>query len=241
MNVAIIPARGGSKRIPRKNVRPFGGKPMIGHSINAALESGCFDHVVVSTDDSNIAEVSRALGADVPFLRPAALSDDHTSTRPVVNHAIEQVSQLYGRPEFVCCIYATAPFLSHRDLSAALSVLRAEPWDFVFSATSYAFPIQRALKVTSSGAVEPFFPEAVATRSQDLTEAYHDAAQFYWGRTSAYLGNLPMFGDRSSAFVLPRYRVQDIDTSEDWRRAELMFRALEQGIGAGSGLDRIGL
>lgn len=241
MNVAIIPARGGSKRIPGKNIRLFGGKPMIAHSISVAFESRCFDHVVVSTDDPHIAEVAHQWGAEVPFVRPQELSDDYTSTRPVVNHAIEQISRLYGSPLFVCCIYATAPFIIPSDLSDALVSLKDKDWNFVFSATSYAFPIQRALKATASGAVEPFFPEAMGSRSQDLIEAYHDAGQFYWGRASAYLANLPMFERRSSPFILPRHRVQDIDTMEDWRRAELMFYALQKVTEARSDLDSSGL
>ncbi|WP_300339328.1 pseudaminic acid cytidylyltransferase [Accumulibacter sp.] len=234
MNVAIIPARGGSKRIPRKNLKLFGGKPMLVHSIEAALKSGCFEKVVVSTDDPEIAVVARKWGADVPFDRPLELSDDHTPTRAVINHAIAEIAMLYGLPEFVCCIYATAPFLRYGDLIGSLITLRAQNVDFVFSVTTFASPIQRALRISASGAVVPFYPEFMGSRSQDLEEAYHDAGQFYWGRPSAFLSNASMFGGTGLPFVLPRWRVQDIDTIEDWQRAELMFDVLTREAAPGA-------
>jgi N-acylneuraminate cytidylyltransferase len=226
MRLAVIPARGGSKRIPRKNVKSFCGKPIIAWSIEAALRSGCFDRVIVSTDDPEIAEVARACGAGVPFMRPAELSDDHTGTVPVVRHAIEWFQRQGAASEKVCCIYATAPFVRSEDLRQGLSVLEQTGCDYAFPVTSYAFPIQRALRLTPGGRVEMFHPEHFHTRSQDLEEAYHDAGQFYWGLLTAWMAQLPIFSANSTPLILPRHHVQDIDTPEDWERAEWLFKAM---------------
>lgn len=226
MNIAVIPARGGSKRIPRKNIRPFGGQPMIAHSIAAAIASRCFDHVVVSTDDEEIADVARQHGAAAPFLRARDLADDHTGTGPVVADCIRQIQTTLGMPELVCCLYATAPFVQPVDLRRGLDTIRHEGCDFALSVTRYAFPIQRAIRITPQGRIEMFQPEHFDTRSQDLEEAWHDAGQFYWGRSQAWLEGTPVFSPRSAPVELPRYRVQDIDTLDDWRRAELMWAAM---------------
>jgi N-acylneuraminate cytidylyltransferase len=226
VKIAVIPARGGSKRIPHKNVRPFCGKPMIAWPIAAARESGCFDHIVVSTDDEEIARIALSHGAEVPFVRPAELSDDYTATRPVVIHAIREAEKLWGHAEFICCIYATSPFMTSTDIRNGLDVLVKSDADFAFAVTTFPYPIQRALKRTAANRVAMFHPEHRLTRSQDLEEAYHDAGQFYWGRTRAFLEDRPTFSDAAIPIVLPRSRVQDIDTLEDWRRAELMFEAL---------------
>ena len=227
MKLAIIPARGGSKRIPRKNIKPFCGKPMIAWSIEAALQSGCFDQVVVSTDDAEIAEVARQHGAQVPFMRPAELSDDHTGTTAVIAHAIHWFAAQGWTPAQVCCLYATAPFVSADDLRQGLVVLTETGSDYAFSVTSYAFPIQRAIRITTAGRVEMFNAEHFNTRSQDLEEAYHDAGQFYWGRAQAWLNGQMIFSPAAAPVMLPRHRVQDIDTPEDWTRAEWMFKALQ--------------
>lgn len=227
MRIAVIPARGGSKRIPRKNIRPFCGRPMIEWSIRAARESGCFDRVIVSTDDAEIADVARACGAEVPFLRPAPLADDHAPTGPVIAHAIAETEREAAVSVLqACCIYATAPFVVSGDLRAGLLMLERAQADFAFSVTSYAYPIQRALRLTDGGQVAMFQPEHFFTRSQDLEEAWHDAGQFYWGTARAWASGQPIFGARSVPLRLPRHRVQDIDTAEDWERAEWMFRAL---------------
>lgn len=227
MKLAIIPARGGSKRIPRKNIKPFCGKPMIAWSIEAALESGCFDRVVVSTDDAEIAEVARQQGAEVPFMRPAEFSDDHTGTIPVIRHAIETMNSQGRLVEQACCLYATAPFIRAEDLRQGLDILQGGDVDYALSMTSYAFPIQRALRLTREGRVEMFNPEHFTTRSQDLEEAYHDAGQFYWGRADAWLQGKMIFSPTSLPVMLPRHRVQDIDTPEDWVRAEWLFKAMQ--------------
>lgn len=227
MRLAVIPARGGSKRIPRKNIKLFCGKPMIAWSIEAALASGCFDAVIVSTDDTEIATVAKAFGAQVPFIRPAELSDDHTGTIPVIRHAVQWFIDAGERPEQVCCLYATAPFVTAKAIQAGLRTLEEDGSDYAFSVTSYAFPIQRAIRLTQGGRVEMFQPEQFNTRSQDLEEAYHDAGQFYWGRASAWLEGRAIFSHGSSPILLPRHRVQDIDTAEDWLRAEWMFKAMQ--------------
>ncbi len=229
MNLAIIPARGGSKRIPRKNIRNFCGKPMIVHSIEAARESGCFQHIVISTDDAEIAHIAVEHGAEVPFTRPAELSDDHTGTRPVIQHAIKEAERNFGPFDYVCSIYATAPFLRASDLQKGLTQIRSQKADFAVSVASFPYPIQRALRFTGEGHIRMFHPENAQVRSQKLEEAYHDAGQFYWGRTTAFMDGSSIFADPHAValpIVLPRFRVQDIDTEEDWRRAELMFRAL---------------
>ena len=231
MKIAVIPARGGSKRIPRKNIKPFCGKPMIAWSIEAALQSGCFDEVIVSTDDAEIADVARQWGAGVPFMRPAALADDHAGTIPVIRHAIEWFQQGGKRPSQVCCIYATAPFVQVDDLRRGLDLLLANDCSYAFSVTSYPFPIQRAIRITAQGRVEMFHPEHFNNRSQDLEEAWHDAGQFYWGRAQAWLENPMVFSLLSIPIRLPRHRVQDIDTPEDWLRAEWMFKAMQSQAG----------
>lgn len=231
MNIAIIPARGGSKRIPRKNIKEFCGKPMIAWSIEAALQSGCFEQVVVTTDDAEIAEVARQCGAQVPFARPAELSDDHTGTTAVIAHAIDWFAARGQTPAQVCCLYATAPFVLADDLRRGLAVLTEAGSDYAFSVTSYASPIQRAIRITPAGRVEMFNPEHFNTRSQDLEDAYHDAGQFYWGKASAWLENKMIFSPASVPVLLPRHRVQDIDTHEDWMRAEWLFRAINQTKG----------
>ena len=227
MKLAVIPARGGSKRIPRKNIKLFCGKPIIAWSIEAAQQSGCFDQIVVSTDDAEIAEVARQCGAQVPFMRPADLSDDQTGTTAVVAHAIGRLEVQGQQPEQVCCLYATAPFVSSDDLRRGLAVLTKTGSDYAFSVTSYPFPIQRAIRINEASRVEMFNPEYFNTRSQDLEEVYHDAGQFYWGRADAWSQGRMIFSQAATPVLLPRHRVQDIDTPEDWIRAEWMFKALQ--------------
>ncbi len=227
MNVAIIPARGGSKRIPRKNIKLFHGKPMIAYSIEAAKQSGCFDKIIVSTDDQEIAEVALQYGAEVPFVRPANISDDYATTMDVMQHAIMWCKDQQWALDKVCCIYATAPFIFPSDLSAGLEAVSASNVEYAFSATSFAFPIQRAISLSKNGAVEMFQPEHLNTRSQDLEEAYHDAGQFYWGKVSAFIAGAPFFSHFSKAILLPRKRVQDVDTQEDWELAEALYAVMK--------------
>jgi pseudaminic acid cytidylyltransferase len=226
MIIAVIPARGGSKRIPRKNIRPFAGKPIISYSIAAARACRLFDRIVVSTDDAEIAAVARECGAETPFMRPAELADDRTGTNAVVAHALTWFAERGYEIELVCCIYPTAPLLRADDLRRGYQVLLDTGKSFAFSATSYPFSIQRALRAVPGGGVEPFFPQWIERRSQDLEPAYHDAGQFYWGRPEAFRAGLAMFAAHSVAVILPRCRVRDIDTLEDWQCAELMHAAL---------------
>lgn len=225
MRLCVIPARGGSKRIPRKNVRSFAGRPMLSWSVEAALSSGLFERVMVSTDDEEMAAVARQAGAEVPFLRPRALADDMTGTQAVTRQAIVWHRQQGLDVQWACCLYATAPFVRAEDLCAAYEKLRASQKSFVFSVTSYAFPIQRALRLTAAGEIEAFYPEHRQTRSQDLEPAWHDAGQFYWGRAQAFIDEEALFSHASLPLILPRHQVQDIDSEEDWLRAELMFAA----------------
>lgn len=225
MKLAVIPARGGSKRIPRKNIKQFCGKPIIVWSIEAARSSGCFDEILVSTDDEEIAHLAKTNGAEVPFLRPPELCDDYTGVIPVVDHAIRWQQRHDKLPTEVCCILATAPFLLAEDIQRGLNSLLLNGADYAFSVTKYAFPIQRAVRINPFNRVEMFNPEHYHHRSQDLEEAYHDAAQFYWGRTAAWLTAIPVFSTNAVPVILPSYRVQDIDDPEDWIRAELVFNS----------------
>jgi N-acylneuraminate cytidylyltransferase len=225
-HVAIIPARGASKRIPRKNLKPFDGVPMIAHSIRTALASGLFEQVVVSTDDEEVAAVAREYGAQVPFLRPAALADDFTGTAAVIVHALQQLPAF----EYACCIYATAPLLQARYLRQGLELLEQHRHrSFAFSVCNFGFPVQRALTVDGQGALSALYPEFRNTRSQDLPEAFQDAGQFYWGRSEAWLRGDVLYSPASLPVILPRHLVQDIDTAEDWQRAEYLYAALKAG------------
>lgn len=229
MNLCVIPARGGSKRIPRKNIRDFCGKPMVVRSIEAAQASGCFDQIIVSTDDVEIAELARNSGAEVPFIRPAELADDFAGTTPVVAHAVKWYQNQGHQPNAVCCLYATAPFVLPADLRNGLALLdQSKPERFVFTATAYASPIERALRINrQSGEAEMISPEHFSTRSQDLETSYHDAGQFYWGRAESWLKSSNIFTG-SILLVLPTWRVQDIDDEEDWLRAELLFKVRDR-------------
>lgn len=228
MNICVIPARGGSKRILRKNIKEFNGKPIIAYSIEAALKSNCFDQVIVSTDDVEIVEVAKKYGAQVPFIRPTELSNDYAGTIPVIKHAIEWLEENNNTIESVCCLYATAPFIQPQTISRSFQQLQESKTDYCFSATSFTFPIQRALRITQDDKVDMFYPEYFNVRSQDLEEAYHDAGQFYWGKAQAFKDELPIFSEAASLFILPRYLVQDIDTTEDWIMAEAMHRVLQE-------------
>lgn len=227
MRIAVIPARGGSKRIPRKNIKLFHGKPMLAYSIEAAKASGCFDKIIVSTDDIEIADIARQYGADVPFIRPTEIADDHATTMDVIQHAIGWCESQNMSVDLLCCIYATAPFISAIDLSKGLALVAAGDIDYAFSATSFAFPIQRAISLNDNGSVQMLQPEHVNTRSQDLQEAFHDAGQFYWGQVSAFKAGRAFFSLSSKAILIPRKRVQDVDTLEDWEFAEALYAVMK--------------
>jgi pseudaminic acid cytidylyltransferase len=228
VKIAVIPARGGSKRIPRKNIKLFCGKPMIAWSIEAAKSSGLFEHVIVSTDDAEIAEVAKQWGAEVPFKRPEELSNDYAGTTSVIAHATQWALDQGIDLEAVCCIYATAPFVQKDDLKQGWDALNSGDWDYAFTVTDFTAPIFRSFKQTAEGGIEMFFPEHFSTRSQDLPIALHDAGQFYWGRPTAWLDGKRIFDWRSKPVMIPRWRVQDIDTVDDWERAEILASIILQ-------------
>jgi len=227
MKIAVIPARGGSKRIPRKNIKDFCGKPMIAWSIEAAKASGLFDRIVVTTDDDEIADVAKQWGAEVPFVRPAELANDYAGTTEVIAHATQWALNEGLEITAVCCIYATAPFVQVADLKRGLDALESGDWAYAFTATDFAAPIFRSFKQAANGGVEMFFPEHFSTRSQDLPAALHDAGQFYWGRPAAWIEEKKIFERYSAPIIIPHWRVQDIDNLEDWKRAEFIFNQLE--------------
>jgi pseudaminic acid cytidylyltransferase len=226
MNVAVIPARGGSKRIPRKNIKEFCGKPMIEWPIEVAKQSKLFDRIIVSTDDEEIAVVAKSCCAEVPFMRPVKLSNDYAGTTEVIAHAVSWMYEQDWKPEAVCCIYATSVFLTKDDLLKGFDALNTGKWQYSFSATDFEYPIFRSFKAHPDGGVEMFFPEHFESRSQDLPEAFHDAAQFYWGKPEAWLKELELFDKHSYPVKIPHWRVQDIDTGDDWKRAVILFKLI---------------
>lgn len=224
--VAIIPARGGSQRIPRKNIRLLNGKPLIAYSIEAAQASQLFERIIVSTDDEEIAEVARYYGAETPFFRPDELSDGITGTTPVMQHALRFLIEQNQTPSEACLIYATCPLLQASDIQNGFQAL--EGASFCFSATTFDFPIQRALCLNSNGKLAELFPEHINKRSQDLVEAIHDAGQFYWATTKDWLEDGHIFGEKSKPIMLPRHRIQDLDTEEDWLRLTQLMTLYSQ-------------
>jgi len=232
VNIAIIPARGGSKRIPRKNIREFRGKPMLAWAIGIALESRLFEQVIVSTDDEYIAQIARASGAVTPFIRPADLADDLTPTVPVIAHALEACQAMGWDIEYACCIYPCVPFLKGSDLIDAFMLIQETDAPFAYPVTDYPHPIQRAMRRLPSGHIQLFNPEHELTRTQDLERSYHDTGQFYWGKVSAWKEQMKMH-TAGVSLVIPNWRVVDIDNPDDWKRAELLhevFSRLERTI-----------
>lgn len=226
LNLCVIPARGGSKRIPRKNIKDFCGKPIIAYSIEAAINSGLFSDIIVSTDDTEIADVSTKYGASVPFFRDKSLADDFTGTTPVVANAIKEMQKLGKNYDYICCIYATAPFLNPSFLKDAYNKLISSNKQFAFSICEFNAPVFRSFQKLQDESVEMFWNENFNKRSQDLPKAYFDAAQFYFGRPDAFLNNLQIFATHSIGIEIPREYVQDIDNLNDWICAEAMYKAL---------------
>lgn len=228
MKVAIIPARGGSKRIPRKNIKIFNGKPMIAWAIDAAQKSGLFDHILVSTDDLEIMRIAKDWGAEVPFVRPKDISDDLTPTVPVISHAISECKALGWNVDYVCCIYPGVPFIETNDLIEAFNLLIEAGENFVYPVAEYAHPTQRAMRQLSSGQMEFIDDTSELTRTQDLEVTYHDAGQFYWGKVNAWTEHKKMHSD-GLGMAIPNWRVVDIDNVEDWKRAELLSAVIKSG------------
>lgn len=229
--IAVIPARGGSKRIPRKNVRDFAGKPMIVWSIEAALAARCFSRVIVSTDDEEVAAIATRHGAEVPFRRPPRLADDFATTAAVIAHATEWIESQGLCPSAICCIYATAPMIDPVDVLAGFRRIAGGGWRFVFSATRFEAPVQRGFECLPDGSLRMLWPEAFAARSQDLPAVFHDAAQFYWGLPAAWKAQERIFDRMSTCIEIPAWRSVDIDSEDDWIRAELLFRAVRAPLG----------
>ena len=223
MNICIIPARGGSKRIPRKNIKKFCGKPIISWSIEAALKCKCFSRVIVSTDDDEIAEISKIYGAEVPFKRSESLSDDYTGTLPVIKNAINWLERNNEKVDFICCLYPTAPFIEVNYLEEGFKKLIENNASYSMSVTSFSYPIQRAFKLTQNERLKMYFPENINKRSQDLEKSFHDAGQFYWGKRVAWLKEERILDQNTVPIYIPRYKVQDIDNEEDWIQAERIF------------------
>ena len=223
MNIAVIPARGGSKRIPRKNIKLFHGLPVIAYAIKVAKESKIFDEVIVSTDDEEIAEVAESFGATIPWMRSKELSDDHTTTVSVMQDAVNKLKSSFIALEYVCCIYPATPLLQPNFISQGLQILKDGDWDYVLSASRAETPPERFFSLDSAKGVEMHFPENKATRTQDFLPSYHDAGQFYFGRRSSWESGLPIFSSKSTILEIPSESAVDIDTPEDWHYAEVLF------------------
>jgi len=228
MNVAIIPARGGSKRIIKKNIKFFLGKPIIAYSIENAIRSNLFDKVVVSTDNNEIAEVATQFGAEVPFSRPTELSDDFTGTHEVIGHAVKWLENNGHEIDYACCIYATAPLIQIEDIVKGFDLIKTGEWESVIAATNYSYPVFRSFECLPNGSLRMIFPEHFTSRSQDLPEIYHDAGQFYWASAKVWLDKPKAFGSKSTIVKLPNYRIQDIDNEDDWIKAEITYNALNK-------------
>lgn len=237
--IAIITARGGSKRIPRKNIRDFCGKPIMAYSIEAALAAGIFETVMVSTDDREIAEVAVRYGAEVPFLRSAETADDHATTNDVLLEVLAEYEKRGRRFDVACCIYPTAPFVTGERLREALRLLEAREAQTLLPVVRFSYPPQRCL-VRENGYLQFQWPEYRSARSQDLEPFYHDAGQFYFERVDSYLRQRNLIMEKTVPLELPETEVQDIDTEEDWKLAEMKYRMLRearQSVERSSGRD----
>ena len=226
-NLLVIPARGGSKRIPKKNIKYFSGKPIIAYSIEAAVESDLFDEIMVSTDDEEISEIAKTYGASVPFFRSKKNADDYATTFDVIQEVVSKYKLLNQQFEFICCLYPCAPLTTVKRLEEAFQLLKAENFDSVFPIVKFGFPIQRALKIRDDKKTEFFYPKFSLTRSQDLIPGYHDAGQFYWLNTSKCIEKSAILTDNTGSLVISEMEAQDIDTETDWKLAELKHELLQ--------------
>ena len=230
MNIAVIPARGGSKRIPKKSIKLFHGLPVIAYAIKTAKESGIFSEVFVSTDDEEIAELAKSFGATIPWIRPKHLSDDHTTTLSVIQDAVRKLKSSLNDLENVCCIYPATPLLQSSFISRGLQILKDGDWDYVLSASRAETPPERFFSLDSANGVEMHFPEHKATRTQDFLPSFHDAGQFYFGKSSSWESGLQIFSGRSTIIEIPRQLSVDVDTLEDWHYAEHLFAMQRMGL-----------
>ncbi len=225
-NLCVIPARGGSKRIPRKNIKPFMGKPIVAYSIDAALRSGLFEEVMVSTDDEEIAMIAREHGAQVPFMRDAETANDYASTADVILEVLDMYEKRGRVFDTICCVYSTAPFVTPARLSEAYLKLTGGI-DSVFTCVAYSYPVQRGLHIVD-GKIRMLYPEYASSRSQDLEKIYHDAGQFYIARTTSFIAEKTFWGKNTVGLVLPELEVQDLDTLADWKLAEMKYELLRE-------------
>ena len=223
-NIAIIPARGGSKRIPKKNIKDFLGKPIIAYSIELALNIKLFSKVIVSTDDQEIKDVAIKYGAEVPFIRPKEIADDFTGTHEVIGHAVKCLKDNGEKMDYVCCVYATAPLIEKDDLKKGFELIKTGKWDSVMAATNFSYPIFRSFENLPDGGLKMIFPEHYNSRSQDLPEIYHDAGLFYWAKPETWKEPSNGYSEKNSIIKIPNYRVQDIDTLDDWKKAEIIYK-----------------
>ena len=230
MRIAIIPARGGSKRIPNKNIKHFIGIPIIGRVIDFLKDTDLFDRIIVSTDSKEIAEVSQQFGAEVPFMRPSTLADDFAGTNEVIAHAIQNLNLQYMKDTYICCVYPTSILMTLNDLALSLKLISEEDWRFVFAATQPNSSPLRSFRKTESGGLEMLFPEHLESRSQDLIPCFNDAGFFYWASTESWLSEEPVFGARSTFIEVPEIRAIDINTESDWIQAEMIFRIINGEI-----------
>lgn len=227
-SIAIIPARGGSKRIPRKNIKDFLGKPIIAYSIEAAVQSGVFDEIMVSTDDEEIADVARKYGAQVPFLRSAETSNDFATTADVINEVLNWYEERNNKYDIVCCLYATAPFVNADKLCQALELIKGDNFDSAFSCTSFSYPVLRGLMIDDKGRIAMKWPEYRNSRSQDLPQFYHDAGQFYFATVKAFRKANGFWGENTAPIIISELEVQDLDTPTDWALAEMKYKLLKK-------------
>jgi pseudaminic acid cytidylyltransferase len=228
MNIAIIPARGGSKRIPKKNIKEFLGKPIIAYSIETAISTNLFDKVIVSTDNNEIAKVAIKYGAETPFVRPKEFADDFIGTHEVIRHAVNWLEDNGEKIDYTCCIYPTAPLIEKNDLLKGFDLIKTGKWDSVMAATNFSYPIFRSFKKLSNGGLKMIFPEHYNSRSQDLPNVYHDAGLFYWAKSDIWKKKPKGYDEKNSIVEIPNYRVQDIDTFEDWKKAEIIYEILKK-------------
>lgn len=225
MNIAIIPARGGSKRIPRKNIRDFLGRPIISYPIEVAIKSKLFSKVIVSTDDEEIAKISKSYGADIPFIRKDTLSDDFTSVIEVISNAVEWLNNNQFYAENICCIFPTTPCIDEIDLINGHKKLINENWNYVFAASKNKESYFRSFKVNNNKSIEMIFPENYSSRTQDLSDTYYDAGQFYWGKNSAWVSKQKSFDKHSTIIELESWKAYDLDTLKDWNELEDLLKS----------------
>lgn len=228
MNICVIPARGNSKRIPKKNIKNFLGKPIIAYSIKIALDCKIFDKVIVSTDSKEISKIANYYGAETPFIRPKKLSNDYIGTHEVIGHAIKWMESKGQKIKYCCCIYPTAPLIEKKDILNGYKLIKNQKWDAIIAATNFSYPVYRSFKKLPNGGLKMLFPKFYNSRSQDLPETYHDAGLFYWSNSDNWKKKPKTFNDKISIVKIPNYRVQDIDIIDDWKKAELLYKILKK-------------